>query len=83
MKKNARILTTLSAFAFAGYGAYAFVARKFFDYLTLRTEFVFYDFNESKIRFAFDYLAIVALFAFAAWLLQRALMKLSASRDER
>ena len=45
------------------YGCYAFVKRQLHEYMFLRTEFVFFDFEEPIIYFLLDYIAIMILFA--------------------
>ena len=44
------------------YGCYAFVKRQLHEYMFLRTEFVFFDFEEPIIYFFLDYIAIMILF---------------------
>lgn len=51
-----------TAFAIAGYGAYAFVKRQIGEYMLLKTPFVFFDFEEPLILFFLDYLAVMGLF---------------------
>ncbi len=50
--------------AAAFYGAWVFVKRNFFTYLFLRSEFVFLDYEESKIPYYMDYLCLMGLFIF-------------------
>ena len=45
------------------YGAYAFVKRELPLYMTLRSQFVFFDYAEPLAFFFADYVAIMALFA--------------------
>ena len=51
-----------AALAAAGYGAYAFIARGLPAYMTLRQQFVFFDYGEPLARFFLDYAAMLALF---------------------
>lgn len=51
--------------AIAGYGVYAFIKRELAQYLLLKTQFVFFDFEEPLIIFILDYLSIMGLFVFA------------------
>ena len=44
------------------YGVYAFVHRQFPAYMTLRSQFVFFDYSEPRLFFFADYLAIMVLF---------------------
>ena len=43
------------------YGIFAFFKRDFSAYLFLKSEFVFFDYNESKLLFYLDYLAVMGL----------------------
>ena len=52
-----------AAVAVSLYGAYAFVKRELPLYMTLRSQFVFFDYAEPRVFFFADYLAIMALFA--------------------
>lgn len=45
------------------YGAYAFMKRNLAEYMFLRSQFVFFDFEEPLIYFLLDYIAIMILFA--------------------
>ncbi|MBD5098784.1 MAG: DUF4405 domain-containing protein [Clostridiales bacterium] len=69
------ILLRAAAVLIAGYGAYAFFRRAIGTYMTLRTAFVFFDFEEPLAVFFLDYLAVMGLFAaigyYAVKLLQR------------
>lgn len=51
--------------AVAGYGIYAFIKQNFVQYLFLKTQFVFFDFEEPIVFFILDYIAIMGLFVFA------------------
>lgn len=48
--------------AAAAYGAWALYERQWLSYLFLQTEFVFFDFQESRFLFYLDHEAIMALF---------------------
>ncbi len=45
----------------AAYGVFVFIRRDFLTYMLLRNEFVFLDFNESKLLFYLDYLTLMGL----------------------
>ncbi len=49
--------------AAALYGVWAFWRRDFLQYLFLRSQFVFFDFSQARVRFLADYLAVMVLFA--------------------
>ena len=59
--------------ALAAYGIYVFVTRGLWKYLTLQQPFFFLDLERGYLLFALDYIAIVALFAIASFILQREL----------
>lgn len=52
------------ALAIAGYGVFAFVKREIGNYMLLRNQFVFFDFDEPLLFFYLDYIAIMGLFIF-------------------
>lgn len=65
IKKNSRICTVflrIIAVLIAAYGIYAFVQRKNGDYMLLKNQFVFFDFDEPLSLFFADQLAIMGLF---------------------
>lgn len=49
-----------AAAAIAGYGLYAFSQREIYAYLFLQSHFVFFDFNEPRMLFFLDYVAVIA-----------------------
>lgn len=61
-----RTISFFSGLVIAGYGAYVFIDRNFLSYLFLKSEFVFFDYSESKILFYIDYLALMGLCIFIA-----------------
>lgn len=65
------------------YGCYAFVKRQLSDYMFRRAAFVFFDFNEPRMWFFLDYLAIMILFAFAGYLITAVLIKTENHRKGR
>lgn len=56
------ILARLAAFCIAVYGIYVLFLRDLPDYLFLRSHFVFFDYEEPRLFFFLDYLAIMGLF---------------------
>ena len=62
LKKKPKWLP-FAAGAVSLYGAYAFVKRGLPLYMTLRSQFVFFDYAEPRVFFFADYLAIMVLFA--------------------
>ncbi len=57
----------------ACYGAYVMIKRDFFTYMFLKSEFVFLDYEESKILFYLDYFAVMGLCVFIAHYLSKPL----------
>lgn len=59
-------ISFILSLAIAIYGAFALVQRDFFTYMFLKSEFVFMNYDELKILFYIDYIAIMGLFVFIA-----------------
>ena len=57
-------IVRITGFLIAGYGIYAFIKRDIGSYMLLKTQFVFFDFDEPMIFFLIDYIAAMALFIF-------------------
>ena len=54
-----RLLTAAPALGVFGYGVYAFIGRGFPGYMTLKEQFVFFDYEEPLTLFFMDYAAIM------------------------
>lgn len=74
-KKPLKAFIALVLTAISVYGATAFVRRGFPVYLTLKEQFVFFDYEEPLWRFFADYLAIMLLFMTVGSLLGLALQR--------
>ncbi len=61
-----KILLFLAGLIVALYGGWVFVKRDFAIYLFLRSEFVFLDYEESKILFYLEYLSLVGMCIFSS-----------------
>lgn len=57
------------------YGIFAFIKHDFINYMFLRNEFVFIDYNESPIMFYIDYAAAAAVFICAVHCIMKCLRK--------
>lgn len=77
MKPKIKFIPHLIAAAIMIYGAFAFVKRQLWDYMTLNIMFVFFDFEEPFIFFIIDYITIMILFACLGHYLILLLRKLS------
>ena len=60
------------------YGAYAFIKRRLFDYMFLKSQFVFFDFSEPRVWFFMDYATVMVLFMFVGLLITYGLVAASA-----
>ena len=60
------VVSFLAGLAVAAYGLVVFIKRDFPDYMLLKSEFVFMDYEESKFLFFIDYLALMGLGVFLA-----------------
>lgn len=56
------IISKIAIAVLCCYGVYAFAKRQLGTYLFLKSEFVFFDFNEPRLIFFADYVAIMILF---------------------
>ena len=63
LRLRTAILTAVSAII-AGYGAYVFFKRDFITYMLLKSPFVFLDYEEPKILFYLDHIALMGTFVF-------------------
>lgn len=62
-----KIVSYLLAVIIVIYGIYVFIKRDFLTYMLLQSQFVFLDFNESKLLFYLDYLALMGLFGILSY----------------
>ena len=65
-------IVRMAGIAIAGYGAYAFIKREIGSYMSLRNQFVFFDYTEPLILFLLDYIAVMGLFVFLGHYLAKA-----------
>lgn len=57
--RSTRTICFVLGLAVAVYGVWVFIKRDFYTYLFLRSEFVFLDYEESKILYYIDYLLLM------------------------
>lgn len=69
--------------AAAGYGVYALIKRDLVQYLFLKTQFVFFDFEEPMMFFVLDYIAIMGLFVFAGHYISVLLRRIGKKRNDK
>lgn len=81
--KGRAIVLFLAGLVIAAYGLAVFLRRELPSYMLLQNEFVFLDYDEPKLLFYLDYLAMMGLFVFIAHYLTKALKKLSAPKARR
>ena len=66
----------------AAYGVYAFIRRGIGTYMFLESQFVFFDFSEPRIFFFLDYLAVMILFAWVGYGVNRGLRCIGGKRRD-
>lgn len=66
----------------AAYGVYVFIKRNFLTYMFLRSEFVFLDYEEPRIRFFLDYIALMGMCIFTAHYVAKLTRKAGTGRKE-
>ena len=76
-------LSHIAALLVAAWGAYVFVDRQMAEYLFLRTQFVFFDFGMSRMVFVTQTFAMMGLFCFIGYYLQKVLRKASMNARRR
>ena len=59
VSRYVHVICFILGLAVALYGAWVFAKRDFGTYLFLKSEFVFLDYEESKILYYFDYLSLM------------------------
>ena len=74
--KSAAVILWLAAIAVSLYGAYAFINRDMASYLFLKNQFVFFDFEQSRLCFLVDYASMICLFACIGAVLSKGLRTL-------
>ena len=73
MKKSKwlRISARILCAGISAYGVYAFITRHLGDYMLLKTQFVFFNFDEPIVLFLLDYAAMMVLFATIGYYLSK------------
>lgn len=77
-----RRVSFLAGLAVAVYGGFVFVKRDFPEYMLLKSEFVFMDYEESRLLFLLDYLALMGLCVFLSHYGAKLLKKTGRKRKE-
>ena len=77
-----RLLPQLAALAAAGWGLAYFLTQRIPDYLFLRNQFAFFDFEKSALLTAAELLAMLALWFLIGYLLQKLALGLGRRRRE-
>lgn len=76
----AKVIPAALALCVSGYGIYTFIRRGLPAYMTLREQFVFFDFDEPLVLFFLDYLAILLTLILLGCLLGYGLQKCGGKR---
>ncbi len=66
-KKTAFVILAAVVTLIAAYGAYAFIANLIYEYMFLKTRFVFFDFDKPLILTLAEYLSMIILFAWIGY----------------
>lgn len=76
-----KIVSYLLAIIIVIYGIYVFIKRDFLTYMLLQSQFVFLDFNESKLLFYLDYLVLMEVFGILSYQTMK-LLKTKRSKED-
>ncbi len=76
-------VTRAAALAGSVYGVYAFASRRMWDFLFLRTQFVFYDASKPAAAYFAENAAVICLFATAGYIINGLLRRAAAKRTGR
>lgn len=74
-KKTAFVILAAVVTLIAAYGAYAFIANRIYEYMFLKTQFVFFDFDKPLILTLAEYLSMIVLFAWIGYCVKELLKK--------
>lgn len=77
-----RVLARTLCGGISAYGMYAFTHRQLGDYMLLKSQFVFFNFDEPIILFLLDYAAMMVLFATLGYYLSKLLAKIGANQTD-
>ena len=78
--KGSILVARMIAIVIVIYGGIAFVRRDFWNYMTLKNHFAFYDFSEPVLFFLLDYLMVMGLFVVLGHYLSKVLRYLAESQ---
>lgn len=76
------IIAFIAGLMIAGYGVWSFISRDFSTYLFLKSEFVFLNYEELKILFYIDYLALMGFCIFMSHYITKMIQKLRKKSEE-
>ena len=79
-KKAAFILLAVVLTMIAAFGAYAFISNRIYEYMFLKTQFVFFDFDKPLILTLCENLSTVVLFAWIGYWLKALLGQMRKSK---
>ena len=74
-KKTAFIIFAVVITLIAAYGAYSFIANRIYEYMFLKTRFVFFDYGKPLILTFAEYLSMIVLFAWIGYWVKELLKK--------
>lgn len=80
--KARTVISVAAGIMIAGYGIFAFVKRDFLTYLALKSEFVFLDYDEPRLMFYLDYIAIMGLCVFVSHYVLNLVKRIKSKSEE-
>ena len=79
-KKTAFIIFAVVITLIAAYGAYSFIANRIYEYMFLKTRFVFFDYGKPLILTFAEYLSMIVLFAWIGYWVKELLKKVNRAK---
>lgn len=76
-KKTAFVILAAVVTLIAAYGAYAFIANRICEYMFIKTQFVFFDFDKPLILHFAEYVSMIVLFAWMGYWVKELIKKVN------
>ena len=78
-KKQPKVVKILETvfLCVSAYGIYAFMKRQIPDYMFMKMPFAFFDFNEPRVFFFADYIAVMVLFGLVGYICMKLLKQIN------
>ena len=79
-KKAAFIILSVVLSLIAAYGVYAFIANRLYEYMFLKTRFVFFDYGKPLILHFAEYVSMIVLFAWIGYWAKELIKKVNRAK---